>query len=219
MPWLPLTPGEGLVEARFPHSYWWGTFASSRGRWHPIRARDGCGASAPESERMSGTGRPTFSSGLTLSPSPRGTSPPPPLHLPDLQHGKVPRSHWEQSPLSSFSFWFQRDCVLLGLGWSCKFNKSTGKNDAFTTALVVSVQLLSRVRLCVPFDCSTPGSPVLHHLPEFAQIHVHWASDAIQSSHPLSPPSPPALSLSQHQDLFQWVWFSYQVLELQHQSF
>ena len=54
-------------------------------------------------------------------------------------------------------------------------------------------------------DCSTPGSPVLHHLPGFAHTHVHWVSDAIQPSHPLSSPSPPAFSLSQHQGLFQWV--------------
>ena len=54
-------------------------------------------------------------------------------------------------------------------------------------------------------DCSTPGFPVLHYLPEFAQTHVHWVGDAIQPSHPLSSPSPPALSLSQHQGLFQWV--------------
>ena len=48
--------------------------------------------------------------------------------------------------------------------------------------------------LCDPMDCSTPGFPVLHHLPEFAETQVHWASDAIQPSGPLSPPSPPALS-------------------------
>ena len=71
---------------------------------------------------------------------------------------------------------------------------------------------------CDPMDCSTPGFTVLHCLPEFAQTHVLWVSDAIQPSHPLSPPSPPALSLSQHQNLFQWVCSSYQVakvLELQ----
>ena len=50
-------------------------------------------------------------------------------------------------------------------------------------------------------DCNTPGFPILHCLPEFAQTHAHWVSDAIQSSHPLSPPS----SLAQHQGLFQWV--------------
>ena len=56
--------------------------------------------------------------------------------------------------------------------------------------------------LCDPMDCSTPGFPVLHYLPEFAQTHVHWVSDAIQPSHPLSSPSPTALSLSQQQGCF-----------------
>ena len=65
------------------------------------------------------------------------------------------------------------------------------------------VQSLSRVQLCDPMDCSTPGFPVLHYLPEFAQIHVHGVSDAIQPSHPLSPPSSPVLNLSQQQGLFQ----------------
>ena len=71
-------------------------------------------------------------------------------------------------------------------------------------------------------DCSTPGFPVLHHLLEFAQTHVHWVNDTIQPSHPLSPTSPPALNLSHHLGLFEWVGSSHQVarvLELQHQSF
>ena len=57
--------------------------------------------------------------------------------------------------------------------------------------------------LCDPMDCSTPGLPVHHQLPEFSQTHVHWVSDAIQPSHPLSPPFPPAFDLSQHQGLFK----------------
>ena len=60
----------------------------------------------------------------------------------------------------------------------------------------------SYLTLCNLMDCSTPGFPVLHHLPEFAQIHVHWVSDASQPSHPLLPPSPPAFNLSQHQGFF-----------------
>ena len=75
--------------------------------------------------------------------------------------------------------------------------------------------------LCNPMDCSMPGSPLLHYLPEFAQTHVHWIGDSIRSSHPLSPTSPPALNLSQNQGLLQWVGPSYlvdKVLELQHQS-
>ena len=78
--------------------------------------------------------------------------------------------------------------------------------------------------ICDPMDCSTPGFPVRHYLLEFAQTHVHWVGDAIQPSHPLSSPSPPAFNLSKHQGLFQWVSSSHQVakvleLQLQHQSF
>ena len=66
-----------------------------------------------------------------------------------------------------------------------------------------SVQSLGRVQLCDPLDCSTPGHPVHHQPLEFTQIHVHRAGDAIQPSHPLSSPSPPALNLLQHQGLFK----------------
>ena len=57
--------------------------------------------------------------------------------------------------------------------------------------------------LCDPTDCSTPALPVYHQHSEFGQTHVHWVTDAIQPSHPLSSPSPPALNLSQHQGLFK----------------
>ena len=57
--------------------------------------------------------------------------------------------------------------------------------------------------LCDPMNCSTPGFPVHHQFPEFTQTHVHRVSDAIQPSHPLSFPSPPAPNPSQHQSLFQ----------------
>ena len=62
-----------------------------------------------------------------------------------------------------------------------------------------------------PMDYSMLGFPVHHQLPELAQAHVHWVSDAIQSSHPLSSPSLPSLNLSQHQGLFKWVSSSHQV--------
>ena len=73
-------------------------------------------------------------------------------------------------------------------------------------------------------DCSTPGFPVLHQLLELAQTHAHRVGDAIQASHPLSSPSPPAFNLPQYQGLFQGVSSSHQVakvleLQLQHQSF
>ena len=78
--------------------------------------------------------------------------------------------------------------------------------------------------LCDPMNCSTPGFPVHHKLPEFTQTHVHRAGDAIQPSHPLSSPSPPAPNPSQHQGLFQWVSSSHEVakvleFQLQDQSF
>ena len=64
--------------------------------------------------------------------------------------------------------------------------------------------------LCDPMNRSTPGLPVHHQLPEFTQTHVHRVGDAIQPSHPLSSPSPPAPNPSQHQGLFQWA--SYRTL-------
>ena len=72
--------------------------------------------------------------------------------------------------------------------------------------------------LCNPVDCSTPGLPVHHQLLKFTQTHAHWVSDAIQPSHPLSSPSPPAFNLSQHQGLFKWVSSSHQVAKI-HLSF
>ena len=66
--------------------------------------------------------------------------------------------------------------------------------------------------LCDPMDCSTPGLPVHHQLLELAQTRVHRVGDAIQSSHALPSPSPPASNLSQHQGLFQGVNSSYWVL-------
>ena len=72
---------------------------------------------------------------------------------------------------------------------------------------MVSVQFSSVAQLCPalcdPMNCSTPGLPVHHQLPEFTQTHVHCVGDAIQPSHPRLSPPPPALNLSQHQGLFQ----------------
>ena len=65
-----------------------------------------------------------------------------------------------------------------------------------------------------PHGCSTPGLPVHHQLLEPTQTHVHWVSDAIQPSHPLSSPSPPALNLSQHQGFFKWVSSSHEVAKV-----
>ena len=92
----------------------------------------------------------------------------------------------------------------------------------FPTVQFSSVQSLSRVSLfATPW---MPGLPVHHQLPESTKTHVHWVSDAIQPSHPLLTPSPPALNLSQHQGLFQWVSSLHQMakvleFQLQHQFF
>ena len=94
--------------------------------------------------------------------------------------------------------------------------------------IIIMDQFISVAQLCLtlcnPMDCSTPSFPVHHQLPEFTQTHVHCIGDAIQPSHPLSSPSLPALNLSQHQGLFQWVGSSHQVarvleFQVQHQSF
>ena len=90
--------------------------------------------------------------------------------------------------------------------------------------LSVSSVTQSCLTLCDPMNCSTPGLPVHHQLPEFTQTHVHWVGDAIWPSHLLLSPSPPAFNLSQHQGLFQWVSSSHQVAKilefpLQHLSF
>ena len=82
----------------------------------------------------------------------------------------------------------------------------------------ISVQFSSVAQscptLCDPMNRSTPGLPVHHQLPEFTQTHIHWVSDAIQPSHPLSPPSPPAPNPAQHQSLFQWVNASHEVTKV-----
>ena len=94
--------------------------------------------------------------------------------------------------------------------------------------LWASVQFSSFPQSCPtlwdPMNCSTPGLPVHHHLLEFTQIHVHGVGDAIQPSHPLLSPFPPAPNPSQHQSLFQWVNSSHEVakvleFQLEHHSF
>ena len=97
-------------------------------------------------------------------------------------------------------------------GW---FMSMYGKNQYNQIRSVAQ----SCLTLCDPMNCSTPGLPIHHQLPEFTQIHVHRVSDAIQPSHPLSFPSPPASNPSQHQSLFQWINSLHEVakvLEIQH---
>ena len=94
----------------------------------------------------------------------------------------------------------------IGAGWEKPwFAASDNVCGANTHCCSVNKSYLT---LCDPMDCSTPGSPVLHHLLEFAQIHS--TESEMSSHHPIlcQPPSPPGFSLSQHQGLFQWVWLS-----------
>ena len=96
--------------------------------------------------------------------------------------------------------------------------KNTGVGSVQSSSVAQSCPTL-----CDHMDCSTPGLPVHHQLPESTQTQVHWVSDVIQPSHPLSSPSP-AFNLSQDQGLFQWVSSLHQVakvleFQLQHQSF
>ena len=84
--------------------------------------------------------------------------------------------------------------------------KSQSVNHLWLLTVQFSSVAQSCPTLCNPMDCSRPGLPVHHQLPEFTQTRVHWVSDAIQPSHPLLFPSP-AFSLSQHQGLFKWVSF------------
>ena len=83
---------------------------------------------------------------------------------------------------------------------------SMDREKCITNPCNYSLQFSSVTKLCTtlcnPMDCSTPGFPVLHQLLEITQTHVHRVGDAIQPSHPVSSPSPPALNLSQHQGLF-----------------
>ena len=100
----------------------------------------------------------------------------------------------------------------------CPFTRFPSNNFQFSSVTQ------SCLTFCNPMDCSTSGLPVHIQLPDFTQTHVHWVGDAIQTSHPLSSPSPPAFNLSQHQGLFKWISSLHQVakvleFQLQHQSF
>ena len=113
-------------------------------------------------------------------------------------------------PNSSCLRWFYLRAIaifLLGFQWWCVEQWKS-----------ILVQFRSVVQscptLCDPMNSSTPGLPVHHKLPEFTQTHVHRVSDAIQPSHPLSSPSPPAPNPSQHHSLFQWVNSSHEVAKV-----
>ena len=116
---------------------------------------------------------------------------PTPVFLPGELHG--------QGSLAGYSLWGCKELDMTeGLTLShCNTQFSSVAQSCLT--------------LCDPMDCTAPGFPIHHQLPELTQTHVHWVGDASQPSHPLSAPSPPAFNLSQHQGLFQWVSSSHQV--------
>ena len=95
--------------------------------------------------------------------------------------------------------------VYLEMVCDLKYSALTFSNHIAFSSVQFSSVAQSCLTLCDPMNRSTPGLPVHHQLPEFTQTHVHWVSDAIQPSHPLSSPSPPGPNPSQHQSLLQWV--------------
>ena len=129
------------------------------------------------------------------------------------------------------SFFFATLCSSEPIRISARISKvsqvwcrpsAQGHQDKGSGSIQFTSAAQSCPTLCDPMDCSTLGLPVHHQLPELTQTQVHWVGDAIQPSHPLSSPSPPAFNLSQHQGLFQWVSSLHQVakvLEFQHQFF
>ena len=135
-------------------------------------------------------------------------------------------ANWENS--SNVSIWLLS--VMKSKGW---YRQQKQKNKGWNVSTKETSDLLfctysvqfssvtqSCLTLCDPMNRSTPDLPVHHQLPEFIQTHVHQADHAIQPSHPLLSPSPPAPNPSQHQGLFQWVNSSHEVaklLEFQHQ--
>ena len=107
-----------------------------------------------------------------------------------------------QTPLSSVSRLVMPDCLR-----PVDCNPPGSSVHGIFQARIRTDQIRSVAQscptLCDPMNCCTPGLPVRHQLPEFTQTHVHRVSDAIQPSHPLSSPFPPAPNPSQHQSLFQ----------------
>ena len=119
-----------------------------------------------------------------------------------------------------FDFFFTIFCIKITIFFkNIEWSWIRMKNNFCCCSVAQSCPIL-----CDPMNCSMPGLPVHHQLPEFTQTHVHRVNVAIQPSHPLSSPSPPALNLSQHQGLFQLVNSLHQAAKVlgfqpQHQSF
>ena len=142
-----------------------------------------------------------------------------PSPAPRLYPNSCPLSRWCHPTISSFVILFFSCLQSFPASRSFLMSQlfaSGGQRigaSAFSSAQFSSVVQLCPT-LCDPINHSTPGLPVHHQLAEFTQPHVHRVSDAIQPSHPLSSPSPPAPNPSQHRDLFQWVNSSHEVAKV-----
>ena len=119
--------------------------------------------------------------------------------------GSVRGRHWLKPPTPTGT--------IITICMSYFMTGSPGKKHR-TNSVQFSSVAQSCLTLCDPMNCSMPGLPVHHQLPEFTQTLVHQVGDAIQPSHPLSSPSPPARNPSQHQSLFQWVNSSHEVAKV-----
>ena len=128
--------------------------------------------------------------------------------------GYSPRGHKESDKMScahnelSLTQWARWPDSYLWMRWHFSISQVILQSDQIRSVAQ------SCPTLCDPMNLSTPGLPVHHKLPEFTQTHVHRVSDAIQPSHPLSSPSPPAPNPYQHQILFQWVNSSHEVAKV-----
>ena len=125
--------------------------------------------------------------------------------------GKIPwRSKWPPTPVLLPGESHGHRSLESYSPWDCKESDTTENacmifHFCIHTRTYQSVSSVAQLcpTLCDPMNCSTPGLPVHYQLPEFTQTHMHQVGDAIQLSHPLSSPSPPALNLSQHQVFFK----------------
>ena len=140
----------------------------------------------------------------------------PKLDKDNTKKENIPDEHRCKSPQQNFSKQNSAIHQKAHKLWSSWF--IPGMQGFFNIWKSINVQFSSVTQscltLCDPMNCSTPGLPVHHQLLEFTQTHIHRVNDAIQPSHPLASPSPPAPNPSQHQSLFQWVNSSHEVVKV-----
>jgi len=148
---------------------------------------------------------------------------PTPVFLPEKFHGQrnlMGCSSWDCKELDTTEVTEHTSTIKSPfLGWNIErtyIQMANTHTKRYSKSLIIQFSSVaqSSPTLCDPMNRSTPGLPVHHQLPEFTQTHVHRVGDAIQPSHPLLSPSPPAPNPSQHQSLFQWVNSSHEVAKV-----